>query len=123
MEFCNKEVGAAGEEIAAEYLTRHGWEILFRNYRCKLGEIDMIARKKNLLCFIEVKCRRGERYGRPCEAVTKDKRRHIRRVAQYCIVRDDYRLGIDDDTDFRFDVIEVLGADGDSDICVIQNAF
>ena len=73
----NKSVGSLGEEIAANYLTAHGFRILERNFRCKGGEVDIIARDPvdKSLVFIEVKARRGLTYGVPQLAVTPFKQR------------------------------------------------
>ena len=64
-----KILGNAGENLAAAYLENHGYRILERNYRCKQGEIDIIAQKCDVLVFIEVKTRRTLRYGTPGAAV------------------------------------------------------
>ena len=80
-----RELGAIGENMAAELLRSKGYVILRRNYRCSAGEIDIIAERYGELCFVEVKTRQGFAYGRPCEAVTAEKKRHIRRAAQQYI--------------------------------------
>ena len=68
-----QELGKSGEEIVATYLKRNGYKILEKNFRCKFGEIDLIAKKKGLLSFIEVKTRASGAYGLPSEAVNKRK--------------------------------------------------
>lgn len=68
--------------MAAEVLRNKGYQILRRNYRCRAGEIDIIAQRSGELCFIEVKTRQSFNYGRPCEAVSEEKKKHIRRVAR-----------------------------------------
>ena len=73
--------GRAGEDFAATVLQISGYEIVCRNYRCRSGEIDIIARREKELFFIEVKSRRNTAFGLPCEAVTKKKQQHMRRVA------------------------------------------
>lgn len=65
-----QRLGKSGEEAVAEYLKKNGYKILSKNYRCKLGEIDLIARDGKNLVFIEVKTRSGLRYGSPAAAVT-----------------------------------------------------
>lgn len=77
----NRELGGIGERAAAELLQMEGYEILERNYRCRTGEIDLIAARGSEVNFIEVKTRRNYRYGRPCEAVGPEKIQHIRRTA------------------------------------------
>jgi len=99
----NRELGKIGETAALEYIMGCGMKPLARNYRVgRLGEIDIIAKDGDTLCFIEVKARRGDRYGTPAEAVSYTKRNTIIRVAQIYIDR----FGIHD-VPLRFDVIEV----------------
>ena len=75
-------LGALGERLAAAHLAAKGYEILERNFRCPEGEIDIVARKGELLAFIEVKARRGRAMGTPEEAVGYRKRRRLQRVAE-----------------------------------------
>jgi putative endonuclease len=70
-------LGSWGESIAAKFLTRKGYIILERNFRCRLGEIDIIALDRKSIIFIEVKTRRNQKYGLPCEAVNTQKIRHL----------------------------------------------
>ncbi len=72
--------GRAGEDQAADYLTQHGYRILERNWRKKIGEIDIIAKKDNVIYFFEVKTRSGLKYGHPFYAISKRKRQLIRRL-------------------------------------------
>ena len=76
-----RKLGEIGENMAEELLRSKGYVIQQRNYRCRSGEIDIIAEKYGELCFVEVKTRQGFNFGRPCEAVTEEKRKHIRRAA------------------------------------------
>src|SRR5947207_11700930 len=76
-------LGRAGERLAAERLVACGYSILERNFRCRYGEIDIVAEEGQELVFIEVKTRRGARYGLPEEAVTTRKQRTIIQVASY----------------------------------------
>lgn len=69
-----KLVGASGERVAKEYLERHGYEILETNFRCSLGEIDIIAREGDYLVFVEVRTRRNLKYGTPEESITPNKK-------------------------------------------------
>jgi len=75
------EFGRAGEERAAQHLRARGYEILERNWRCSQGEIDIVAVHDDLLCVIEVKTRRSDRFGHPFEAVDERKRRRLWRLA------------------------------------------
>lgn len=84
-----KRLGEAGETRTAVYLEERGFEICCRNYRCRFGEIDIIAREPitGILCFVEVKTRSDLRKGRPCEAVTPSKLRCLRRTAAHYLAR------------------------------------
>ena len=117
----NKSVGSLGEEIAANYLTARGYRILERNFRCKGGEVDIIARDpvdKSLL-FIEVKARRSLAYGVPQLAVTPFKQRQISKAALTWLSKN--RLH---DANARFDVIAILlHTDAAHSIEHIKNAF
>jgi len=75
------ETGMLGERIAAERLESEGYEILARRWRCRWGEIDLVARRGEVVAFIEVKTRRTARYGHPAEAITPTKCVHLRRAA------------------------------------------
>lgn len=74
-------VGAWGEELAAKHLVEQDMVILDRNWRCDLGELDLVARDGNALVVCEVKTRRGAAYGSPLEAVTRQKAGRLRRLA------------------------------------------
>ena len=75
------EVGAQGESLACAYLEQHSYEIVERNWRCALGEIDIIAIDPDgVLVFCEVKCRSGEGFGSPLEAITYAKVRKLRQL-------------------------------------------
>jgi len=117
----NAGVGLLGEEIAANYLTAHGYRILERNFRCKGGEVDIIARDpvdKSLL-FIEVKARRNLSYGVPQLAVTPFKQRQISKAALTWLSKN--RLL---DANARFDVIAILlHTDAAHSIEHVKNAF
>jgi putative endonuclease len=118
-------VGRQGETLAVSYLEVSGYEILRRNFTCRLGEIDVVAkpRGENTLCFIEVKCRRNDRMGRPYESVGVRKKKHYRQVATVFLMREWDGLRVDATTEFRFDVIEVMLSAGKPQINHIRNAF
>ena len=80
-------VGTTGEDAAAAYLLREGYIILARNYKTKVGEIDLIAMKKNTVCFFEVKSRGAGSLIDPMEAVTPRQMKRIRRAAEWYLVR------------------------------------
>ena len=98
-----KEAGRLGEELAALMLEERGYEILEKNYRCRFGEIDIIALRREILTFVEVKTRSGEYYGTAAEAVTWSKQQKIRQTAlQYL---NEYRKPF---AGVEFQVVEVL---------------
>ena len=97
------ELGAHGELIAASYLTDAGLRVLDRNWRCREGELDIVAREGDALVFCEVKTRRGVGYGHPVEAVTFAKQRRLRTLAQRWLAAHDEHA-----PDLRFDVVGVL---------------
>ena len=112
-------LGRWGEEAASRYLRRRGYRILARNLRTPVGEIDIIARSRRLLLFVEVKTRRSAAYGAPAEAVGPAKQRQILRAAQWYLAdRPAGRLQP------RFDVIAVMpGAHGEPCCEHIEDAF
>ncbi|MBQ8590070.1 MAG: YraN family protein [Firmicutes bacterium] len=111
--------GQWGEELACNYLRRNGYEILERNFRCRTGELDIIAVKGSVLCFVEVKSRRGTLHGWPSEAVTPQKQKHLKGAALYYL----HSHPGDQIRDLRMDVIEVLRVDRRNYIRHIKNAF
>ncbi|HNV86420.1 MAG TPA: YraN family protein [Candidatus Omnitrophota bacterium] len=76
-------LGARGEEFAAEYLRKLKYRILEKNYRCSLGEIDLVCRQGKRIVFVEVKTRTSSDFGMPEEAVTEAKKRKIFRLAEW----------------------------------------
>ena len=108
-------MGTAYEKMAGEYLKTQGYEILQYNFRCRMGEIDIIAKDHGYLVFIEVKYRNTAVSGSALTAVTPAKQRVISRVAEYFLTVE-YR---NVDLLCRFDVI---GIDGDQ-FTWIKNAF
>lgn len=78
----NKIIGNLGEEFAANVLMRNGFQILDRNFRTRFGEMDIIAKKNDCLHFIEVKTRTQDIYGRPCDSITDEKKRKLRKIAE-----------------------------------------
>ncbi len=108
-------VGMQYEQRAAEYLTVQGYQILERNFRCRQGEIDLIAREKEWLVFVEVKYRKTARLGEPLEAVDRRKQQRIYGAAEYYL----HCFYYGRDVRCRFDVVAVLG----EEIFLIRNAF
>lgn len=101
------EVGKIGEKIAAKYLKQSNYKIIKQNFRCKQGEIDIIAidnqGAEKEIVFIEVKTRTSLEFGRPAEAVNKTKRQHILKTAKYFLYSNNIK-----DKNIRFDTIEVF---------------
>ena len=112
----NKIKGFCGEEIAAEYLKKHDYVILERNYTTDVGEIDIIAAGEGFLVFVEVKERLNENYGYAAEAVGVHRQRKISQVASQYIRK--YRRF---DVPVRFDVIEIYLEE--KRVNHIENAF
>lgn len=114
-----KPLGDRGEEIAARHLAAGGWTVLNRNFRMGRKEIDLVARRGEVVAFVEVKTRAGLGYGHPLEAITWKKRREIQQVAQGWIERH----GRDGDT-YRFDAMAVLmGAGGGPVVEHVEDAW
>jgi putative endonuclease len=97
-----KPLGRKGEDLAASHLRNLGWEILERNYRTKLGEIDLVCRDHDSIVFVEVKTRASADFARPDESVTQRKRAKLRRLVEDYLVT--HRL---ESRDVRFDVLGV----------------
>ena len=95
-------LGRKGEQMAADALRKRGYRIVEHNFRCRYGEIDLIAEEQEDLVFVEVKTRRGTTFGRPEEAVTLAKRRKLAEVASYYL--DVHNEG---DRSWRIDVVAV----------------
>ena len=98
-------VGRYGERVALQHLEDAGFEILARNWRCPEGEIDIVARDRNVLVICEVKTRSGLGYGLPAEAITRTKADRLRRLAGCWL--DQHPAG---GVDVRFDVVSVVRA-------------
>lgn len=98
-------LGQNGEELAVRYLMLNGYLILQRNFRCRIGEIDIIASKNDVLTFVEVKTRNTIVNGLPAEAVTFAKQQKIRRVAQYYMLIEGL---LNNMPILSFDVIEIV---------------
>jgi len=113
-----KKLGERGEDIAAAFLEKKGYKILFRNYTCAFGEIDIIAKHKKTLSFIEVKTRTTKTYGLPQEAVIPAKQAKISRVALEFIQR--YKM---ENRAARFDVVAVQLLPEGAEVNLIENAF
>ncbi len=109
------ERGRAGEQLAADYLAGKGYQIVDRNYHCRWGELDLVAKKDGLIVFVEVKLRRDDRFSSAIEAVTYQKQRKLRAAASMWLAEKSCDLPA------RFDVVEVYT--GTRRLLHTENAF
>ncbi|MDF2473553.1 MAG: hypothetical protein K0R21_1335 [Anaerocolumna sp.] len=110
-----RTIGSEFEQKAIKYITNQGYQAIDKNFRCRSGEIDIIAREGEYLVFIEVKYRTNTVKGLPQEAVDNRKIKKISKTAQYYMLT----KGLPADTPCRFDVVTIL----DDAITLIKNAF
>ena len=110
-----RKTGTAYETLAAAYLTEQGYQIVTKNYRCRFGEIDLIARDGKYLVFIEVKYRFNSRLGTALQAVNVQKQKTIRNVARYYLMV----CHQSEETPCRFDVVGITG----TELLLVKDAF
>ena len=113
-----KEIGQKGENLAVAYLQNLGYKVLERNYRCKLGEVDIIALDNDTLIFIEVRTRSSLDFGLPQESINRRKRHQISKVALEYMTRKKLK-----NTPARFDVVAVSLEPGKEKVDLIKDAF
>jgi putative endonuclease len=113
-----RETGLLGEDRAAAALARNGYRILARNYRCRLGEIDLVAEDGDTIVFVEVKARRDASYGGPAMAVTREKQRRIARVALHYLAVNRML-----DRRARFDVVALMAGPEGWGVEILKDAF
>jgi putative endonuclease len=114
----NIELGQSGERIAVNFLKINGYDIISTNFHNKLGQIDVIAKDNETICFVEVKTRRSQRFGQPTEAVELSKQRKISQVALMFLKQNKLL-----NSPARFDVISISHPDIQPDVKLIKNAF
>ena len=114
-----RKVGTWYEILACSFLKEHGVQLLYKNYRVRKGEIDIIAKDDNYLCFIEVKYRKDNKYGGPEAAVTMYKQRQICNISRFFLLS----KGYSEFTKIRYDVIALSGQEGTCNIKWYKNAF
>jgi putative endonuclease len=112
------ELGRLGEDLAADLMERSGYLVLERNFRCKAGEIDLVCTDGEVLVFCEVKTRRTDRWGDPCEAVDYRKQARLRRLAVEWM--QERRPG---SVQVRFDVVSVIVGDRERRVMHLPDAF
>ena len=115
-----KLLGKRGEDIGAAWLEAKGMRILMRNYRCRIGEIDIIGQMEGAIVIVEVRSRSSDLWGTPAESVNERKKKKLRQVAAYYL----YQYGKEDSA-CRFDVVRILFGQPDSAARVewFPNAF
>jgi putative endonuclease len=115
-------LGALGEAAAWGWYESRGYQLVARNWRCRIGELDLVVRRADLLVFCEVKTRRGRAFGGGWEAVTARKQAKVRAVAQAFLQSARVHVG-----DVRFDVASVSvgggAGDGSADVELFEDAF
>ncbi len=117
MQNTRQKFGEQGESLAVWFLKKKGYKILEQNYRTKLGEIDIIAREKKTIVFVEVKSRKSIRYGNPKWAVTAKKQRTISMVALSYL-----KATNQSDSRARFDVVAITTNLDEPQIEIVKNA-
>ncbi len=119
MTFARIESGKSGEKLAVSYLQGEGYRIIERNYRTKLGEIDIIAESKGCICFVEVRAKNSLAFGLPEETILKKKQLQVSKAALVYIKK--FKL---EDKSCRFDVVCIEGVDSlRPQVRLIKNAF
>jgi putative endonuclease len=108
------DAGLAAESRAAAHLERAGYRIVERNYRCRAGELDIIARDGDVLVFVEVRSRRSARFGHAVTAISPAKQRQVSRVAAHYVAFKRPRAAR-----YRFDVVAITG----DELLVIRDAW
>lgn len=114
----SRDIGNKGEELAVKYLKKRKYKVLERNYTCRYGEVDIIARDGDTVAFVEVKSRSENTRVNPLYSVNRRKQTQICKAAQDYIVKKKIS-----DKMFRFDVLTVIYKEPDAEIELIKNAF
>ena len=114
-----QRLGQLGERAAARFLKKKGYHILEKNYRVRSGEVDIVAREKGSIVFVEVKTRSSAEFGLPEESLSSRKKVHLTKTALSYLAHHSIR-----DRDCRFDVVAVIMKGGRvEEIRLIRNAF
>ncbi len=111
-------LGQKGEELAVGFLKKNGYKILLKNFKTKLGEIDIVGLDRDTYCFVEVKTRSSLKCGEPKEAVSFFKQRQISKAA-LLFLKENHLL----DAKARFDVVSIIYSDNVPTFDLIKNAF
>jgi putative endonuclease len=118
VEYAKQVVGREGERIAEQYLKKKGYKLVARNYRCPVGEIDLIALDRRVIVFVEVKTRTGHGFGTPLEAVEFRKQRKMIQAAEYFLSAKKLHQ-----REARFDVVGISWPQQEPMVEHIENAF
>lgn len=110
-------IGREGENLAAEYLEKKGYQVLEKNYRFKKSEVDLICQKDGLLIFVEVKTRSSRIFGQPESFVSDTQKIAIIRAAEQ------YMLDADWSNDLRFDIVAIISNQSEEEILHLKDAF
>ncbi|HEY0685537.1 MAG TPA: YraN family protein [Steroidobacter sp.] len=114
-----KAIGLLGEELALAHLTSHGLTLVTRNYRAKVGELDLVMLDGKTLVFVEVRCRSSNQYGGAAASITWEKQRRLIRAAEHLLMkRAELRC-----YPARFDVIAITAGEPQAKVDWIKNAF
>jgi len=113
--FWKKLLGNSGETLAAIYLQKNGYKIIARNYKCRYGEIDIIAKEKNTWCFIEVKAIAKSKSESPFDTIGKKKMEHIENTAAHYVAEN--KLG---NERVRFDAVGIRISAGKQEIELVK---
>lgn len=112
-----KNLGDFGEAEAVLYLSSKGYEILERNFRCRIGEIDIITKEGETFVFVEVKTKSNLNFGLPEEMVNNKKQQKIIKIAQFWLKENEK-----ENTDWRIDVLAIISEGGVNNFKLIKNA-
>lgn len=118
MNLDTRALGTTGESIACRFLEKQGYNIIEKNYRCRSGEIDIIAMERDTLCFIEVKTRNNFSYGPPYLSVTTQKQHQISLVASNYLAKTKKKY-----SGIRFDVVSIDNEKAEIKIELFKGAF
>ena len=111
-------LGREGERVAERFLLKKGYKLVQRNYRCALGELDLVVLDRRVVVFVEVKTRTGQGFGTPLEAVEFRKQRKMIQAAQYFLAQNGLQQ-----RDARFDVVGISWPGSEPRVEHIENAF
>jgi putative endonuclease len=118
MSAARQAFGELGERIAERWLLRRGWRVVQRRFRSGHRDIDLVVERDGTVAFVEVKARKGARFGGPLNAVNHRKRKQLERSALVWVDR----FGREAES-YRFDVVGVLVDGADVRVCHVENAF